>query len=341
MYESVGRTFWESLRARGDAIALWTVDDDGDGVPEAIASSRLQSLAAQVAIGLTTVEMRPGDRVLVHGPLSPETLVLSLAAWMLGAVTVHADPEMPETLLGEALGRVKANWIVVPHPKALADLELASGDALAAAHVIVLAGAPATPVPRMTAYAEISEQGRKNRTTGIEAFARAVFAVPGDARASILYWQRKSNGELGAAALSHADLLEGLGTLPKAWGIEVADRVLLDVHTGMRTGLFAMLQLLDAGCGLLLDARVASVVKPTVLVATSKGMERVVAEAEAAQERRLTSRVRERLGADRDPARALVKHLGKAPRLAWCLDAPSATVKAVFERAAVPLVETP
>ncbi len=341
MYETVGRTFWENLRSRGKAIALWTTDEDGDGVPDAISSVRLQSMAAQVAIGFIGLEMGPGDRVLVHGPMGPEAVLVSLAAWMIGAVTVHADPDMPEAMLGEALTRAKPSWIVVPTPGALADLELASGDSLAQAHVVVLGSAPKDPVPRITPFADVKALGRKNRATGIAPLATAVFAVPKEARAAILYWRRKSSGDMGAAALTHEDLLAGLGTLPKPWGISVSDRVLLTVHSGTRTGLFAMLQLLDAGCGLLLTAADAQAVKPTLLVTTAAGMDQLIAEVEAVMDGKLTSIVRERLGAERDPARELNRHLGKSLRLAWCLDAPGHNVKGVFERAGIQLVETP
>jgi hypothetical protein len=341
MYASVGRTFWENLRARGDAVALWTIDDDGDGTPDAISSQRLQGLAAQVAMGLIELELGPGDRVLIHAPLGPETLLLALATWLIGGVTVHADPTMPPAMLGAALGRMKPSWIVVPTPAALADLELASDDSLAAAHVIVLAGAPPEPIPRITSFVDVKALGRKSRATGIAPLAKAVFAVPGDARASILYWRRKSSGEMGAAALDHADLLAGLGTLPRAWGISASDRALLDVHTGTRRGLFAMLQLLDSGCALLLTGRHAQAVKPTILATNAEGMERIIADVESSMEGKLTTRVRERLGGDLDPARELNRHLGKSLRLAWCLDTPGHNVKGAFERAGIELVETP
>lgn len=341
MYESVGRTFWEGLRVRGDAPALWVLDQDGDGVPDGVTSARLQSMAAQIAIGLTELELTAGQRVLVHAPLGPESLLVSLAAWMLGAVTVHVDPSMSAENLGTALGRMNAGWIVVPDVPSLADLELASGDSLSAAHVLVLGAGPAEPVPRITPFSEIKSLGRKFRATGTAKLAKAVFAVPGDARAAILYWQRKSNGELGAAALNHADLLAGLGTLPTSWGIGIDDCALLDVQCGTRMGLFATLQLLHAGCALLLTPVGAREVRPTLLVSANAGMERFIAEVEAEMEGKLTSRVRERLGRESDPARGVSKHLGKSVRLAWCLDAPSERTRGVFERAGIRLVETP
>lgn len=239
---SLGRTFWEDLHQRDKAPAWILVGRDGE-VEAVKAASTLQREIVTLAIGLEKQGLKPGDRVLLASPAKGEALQMALATWMLGAVTVHLEPGLPAGPLKEALTRARAAWILVDEASTLGALELASEEAVGAAHLIFMT-APTSGVAgaRMTSWAQLMEAGQRSLSVRLSGLARQIFAVPPDARAAIMYW---AQGEtLQAAAFDHDELLAALAPPPASWGLGPGTVATVDLGLGSRLGLLTTLRLL-------------------------------------------------------------------------------------------------
>lgn len=263
---NLGRTFWERLGQIQQQDALWM----GSPKPEPIPGARLQGILAHLAIGLRESGLASGQRVLLRGGPSPEALLLALATWMLGAVTVHLSPDTPPEHQRQAFSRVKADWIIARDPRALAELELLDAEAVQRAQLLLLRDAPQKPGARVTSYDALEALGRKKRDLRMNALASQIMAVPRDARAAILYWSDAQ--ELRAAALTQEELLAGLAPLPASWAAQPGQAALLLCSLDERPGLLATLRLALQGYALAFaptpDAltQVAQAAAPALLV---------------------------------------------------------------------------
>jgi 2,3-dihydroxybenzoate-AMP ligase len=84
----------------------------GDG--EAVAFGELSGRVERLAAGLRGAGLRPGDRVVVQLPNSPDFVVLLLALWRSGLIAVMALPAYREHELRRILDLSEAAAIVVP-----------------------------------------------------------------------------------------------------------------------------------------------------------------------------------------------------------------------------------
>lgn len=250
---SLGKTFWELLRQRGESPALISVQEGPSGaVAESHTASRVQSQAIRLALALKREGMGPGERVLLTCPPGAEALMVALATWMLGSVTIHLEPGLSEALLIDALERSKAGWIVVDRLRTLGALELASGSSVKAARILMIEEAPKSSAPTVIGYAALMEAGLRFQGVGVSDLARTMFQIPPEARAAILYWSR--DGELSAAALNHGELLSALAPLPLRWGFGADDVAFINMEIGGRNGLLATLRLMHQGLTLAFTA---------------------------------------------------------------------------------------
>lgn len=359
--QNLGRTLWGQWGQRGEQVSLWL----NHPTPTPLSGARLQGLLAHLAIGLREAGLEAGQRVLLATDARPEGFLLMLAAWMLGAVTIHLPEDLPEGLRAAALGRMKATWIVAPTPRALGALELLHGAAVQEAEVLLLEGAPASPGARLRGYEEIERQGKKRRDLRMGALAQQMVAVPLEARAAILYWA-DAQGELAASALTQEDLLAGLAPLPGSWALSAKAAALLVSSPSRREALLASLRLLSGGHALAFAADpdtllpLARAVKPALLIGDGRALAEALEEVcEALEAQSVRGALRRGLGwlerradrdrlqgalsraerwLERDLSRALSPSLGGALELAWALDDCPEDVRALLQGAGVRLV---
>lgn len=360
---NLGRAFWALLQKHPDASLLWM-----DEPLEAWTAARFQNLLVCLAVGLQEQGLTPGQRLLLATQPCAESLALAMAAWMVGAVTIHVAPETPEAFLADALARMKAAWMIVDAPQTLAMLELAHGPSVKDAQVILLSGAPAQPVARVISYDDLEKQGRKKKDLRLNALAQAMMAVPRDARAAILYWAEGQ--ELKAAALSHEELEAAFTPLPVSWTLSAQDKALVLAPLTSRAGLLATLRLLAQRVPLAFPTPqgaalpVARKVAPSLLVADGEATERFLEEADdALQSRGLHSTLRRGLGwierqtrhaaqdpaqhvahriegwLERDLAASLVRTAGGELRLLWALGPLHDDARQLLARTRVRLVQ--
>ncbi len=164
---NLGRFLGELWRREASQPALWGRGEGG--ALEAWASGRALAQVTRLGVGLqaetlerggvTFAPLAAGTRVLIAAPQEAEGLVMALAAWSVGAVTIHVAPDLPEELLGQALERMKAEVVLVDSRQTLGGLELASDAALREASVLMLEGAPEPAVPRVLGWGRALELG--------------------------------------------------------------------------------------------------------------------------------------------------------------------------------------
>ncbi len=237
---NLGRYFWDVWTTRSTEPLLHLHNQ-----AKPLTGSRLSGLVAHLAIGLREAGVEPGQRILIEADARSETLLLCIASWMLGAVTIMVAPNTPDALMAQALERMKATWILADQPSSLARLELLGEDALRQAQIILLEGLPKEPPARMTSYELIETQGRKLRDRRMKDLAKAMMEVPSDARTTILYWAEGE--ELKAAALTQEDLMVGLVPLPASLGLSRSDPLMIMAPLQDRSVLLTCLQALSQG----------------------------------------------------------------------------------------------
>ncbi|MEL6180205.1 MAG: AMP-binding protein, partial [Myxococcota bacterium] len=238
---NLGRALTEALRTRNSEETA--VVPAADGTSQSLTALQMQDRIIRLALGLSHEGLKGGDRVLLAGGLSLDMLVVQTAVWALGAVTIHLDDGLSGDHMAEALGRVKAQWMAVDDRQTLGALELMDGHAVSQATLVMRRAEDAErQASRVLSLPTLLELGRKRRLYDLNELAQSMFQVPSEARAAILYWP--SDEGLGAAALSHRDLLDAQVPLPAAWGIKVGDHVLMTTSPGSRDGLIAVLRLL-------------------------------------------------------------------------------------------------
>lgn len=109
---------WEARVAeRGDARCLWFPDRGEE--TWATLDRRVRSVAA----GLSGRGIAAGDRVCLRTHNSPETIVLMLALWRLGAVVAPISPQLTGPLLEERL-RLVGPRLTIGDPALVAELEV-------------------------------------------------------------------------------------------------------------------------------------------------------------------------------------------------------------------------
>lgn len=246
---NLGRFFGELWRKDADQTVLY---GSAGGALEPWAAGKALALVTRLGAalqpetlereGLSFAPLVGGTRVLLAVQSQAEALLLALAAWSVGAVTIHLAPGLPEGLLEQALERMKADVVLVDSRQTLGGLELASDAAVGRSSVILLEGAPVPAVPRMLGWAQLLELGTRHRAVRMEQLARLMFAVPPDARAAILYWAE--GAELKATALTHGELLGALPALPRSWGLAPSDPIFSTLPLGDREALLWTLRAL-------------------------------------------------------------------------------------------------
>lgn len=317
---SLGRGFWERLRTAGEKPAVLEVSDDPKGAQlKSLTADQLQREAVEIAIGLMRQGVGPSDRVLLVCPARSEVLSLALAVWMLGAVTVHLEAGLSEALLSEALGRMKATWIVADQMQTLTALEVANGEAVGAAHLLMI-DAPASLGARMVTWQQLREDGRKHRTVSQRAFGEMMFRVPPEARAMILYWE--DAGALRAVALEHGETLEAMVPINPAWGLGGDAATFMDVGLSSREALLGTLRLLHHGHPLAFAqgqvSRIAAIraARPGLLVIDARELDHLLVDLDRAQSesmdaRALLHRGLDWVGRQRQDKDALAQAMGR------------------------------
>ena len=265
---SLGRTFWDLLRQRGQETALIESGEGPSGLDhQPVPASTLQARAIRLALGLQSLGLGPGQRVLLACPPSCEAMLLAIGAWMTGAVTVHLEPGLSETAMAESISRSKAGWMVVDRLRTVAALT-AVADATVKEAKIILTDEEPPETPAVHTYEAVLKEGLGHQDK-ISALARTLFQIPVESRAAILYWETQ---EVKAVALTHEELIGALSPLPKRWGMESGESVLINMEMGGRNGLLATLRCLKHGLALVFapdQSRVmetAAAVGPRILV---------------------------------------------------------------------------
>ncbi|MBH23221.1 MAG: hypothetical protein CMH57_01930 [Myxococcales bacterium] len=236
---NLGRSLTEALRARGSEVVALS---PGDEALREWTAHQLQDHIVRMALGLSHEGLQKGDRVLLASGANLELFMIQVAVWALGAVTVHLDDGLSEAQMGEALGRVKARWMVLESRQTLGALELMNGEAVSQATLVMRQqGDAERQASRVLSVSGLLELGRKRRLYDLNELAQRMYQVPEEARAAIVYWPGEG---LEAAALSHHDLMGAQAPLPVGWGVKVGDRALVTTPPGSRVGVIASLRLL-------------------------------------------------------------------------------------------------
>jgi|GEM_PF-1097436 Acyl-CoA synthetases (AMP-forming)/AMP-acid ligases II len=129
-----------AVRARlhPELSALVVVSATGD---ERIWSwSELEGAIDSTAAWLLSIGARPGSRIAVALPNGAGHIVVTQAAWRLGATVVPVDPSLPAASLAELVERVDAVTVVAVWPGALQPRSSPCGYRLADPHSILSTG---------------------------------------------------------------------------------------------------------------------------------------------------------------------------------------------------------
>ncbi len=271
---NLGRAFWERLRA-GDQRPALHKPIDPQGNVGMLNAKQLQARLIEIAIGLQAKGLGPRQRLLLACPQRSEATLTALAAWMLGAVTIHIEPDMAPELLGNALERAKPAWILADSFKTIAALELASDTAVQNATLILTQGAGDASA-RTLDFGAIAEEGRKLRAVKVKELGKLIFSVPPEAHAMIVYW--KQGDQLQAAALDHAEVLAAMIPAPASWNLKPGAVALVETGLGDRAAMLAVLRLLYHGAALAFanghnNITIAQGARPNLIVINARALD--------------------------------------------------------------------
>lgn len=364
--QNLGRGLWSSLRERNDERALWLKHPES-GAIEPLPAQRLQGLITHIAIGLLNKGVQAGSRVLIHADASPETLVVLCAVWTLGAVTVHVSEDTSQDQLGQALGRMNADWIVVDNPNALGELELAGGDAVSRATTLFLHAKAPQGAARTTSYPDLETLGRKRRDLDLDKLARNMMSIPPDARAAIFYWPE--NDTLAAEAVEHRGIIQNLVAPPASWGLSPReDTVFASASLRDARSLYRALTFLFLGHPMALPIHQENLrehiarTRPTFLITSAHDLHNLLQEVDQhLNQDKVRGTLRRGLGwlerktrsndnhvqdalervdgwLEKEIAKHLPEALGGSTRWIWCKGSPAQDTREVLQEASIKLL---
>jgi long-chain acyl-CoA synthetase len=205
-------------RERPDAVAMRV---KRRGRWEEITWAGYAERVAGVARGLRALDVRPGDRVAIHGENRPEWVIADLAVQGIGAVSVGIYPTSPAAEVEYLLAHSGA-VVVVSEDEEQLDKALAVRDRLPALRRIVLIdprNVRALGDPMVITWDELA------REPAVDDYAQIVDALdPGDT--AIVVYTSGTTGRPKGAMLTHANLTWAAGRLRAALRTSADDELL-------------------------------------------------------------------------------------------------------------------
>ncbi len=238
-----GRTLWSALAERRADESPAVVTVGGAAVTWAALAQRVEAVAA----GLVDAGLRPGDRVALLVPPSPELTATAYAVWRAGGVVVVADQGLGLAGMRRAL-RSAAVDIVVAEPRGLA---AARAMGLPGRRVAVGAGDARTRL-----------LGADLTTDGLAAVGRHCPAPPEpplDAECAVVFTSG-STGPAKGVVYRHAQVVAQLDLIRSTYAITPDDRLV---------AAFAPFALLGPGLGVATSVPDIDVTRPQELTAAS------------------------------------------------------------------------
>ncbi len=258
-------------------------DTAGRGRWESLSSERARTDVEGLALGLTALGVRRGDRVALLSENRYEWPITDLATLGLGAVTVPIYPTLTAPQVRYILENAEARVCVVSSAAQLEKL-LAVADSLPRlASIVVMDPPPVARDSRVTSWAQALADGERRRKAEPQAFrAMADATKPGDL-ATIIYTSG-TTGDPKGAMLTHENIASNVEAALQVVDLNPNDTCLSFLplcHIFERmAGLYAMLA---GGCTIAYARSVDTVaadaqeVHPTVLTGVPRFYEKVYA----------------------------------------------------------------
>lgn len=202
----------------------------------------LDRISGERADGLIRAGVAPGDRVVVAGPNSIETVVALLAVLRAGAVAVPMPGEIRRPRLSAVIADARPRAIIAP------------------GGILELAGELRTPgpgdrrplgIPLGAEFAADPAGAPRSHVARIARTARDRGAI--DADLAALLYTSGSMGEPKGVMLTHANLENTTGVIASYLGLGADDRVAIPVPIVFSYGLAQLLAALRVGATVILE----------------------------------------------------------------------------------------
>ncbi|MEQ1832370.1 MAG: long-chain fatty acid--CoA ligase [Candidatus Eisenbacteria bacterium] len=258
-------------------------DTAGRGRWESLSSERARTDVEGLALGLTALGVRRGDRVALLSENRYEWPITDLATLGVGAVTVPIYPTLTAPQVRYILDNAEARVCVLSSAAQLEKL-LAVADSLPRlASIVVMDPPPAARDSRVTSWALVRADGERRRKAEPQAFRAMADATKSSDLATIIYTSG-TTGDPKGAMLTHDNIASNVEAALQVVDLNPNDTCLSFLplcHIFERmAGLYAMLA---GGCTIAYARSVDTVaadaqeVHPTVLTGVPRFYEKVYA----------------------------------------------------------------
>jgi long-chain acyl-CoA synthetase len=200
----------------------------GDGHPRRWSTQEFFDQVRALSLGLTTLGLRPGDRVALVSESRPEWVVSDLAVLTAGCVTVPVYPTLSAPQLWFILAESGARIAIVSNPAQAAKINEVSGGVHDLETVIVIEGDAERGAFRVLTMAEAIAAGQRTLAADARAADRyrdTAAAVQPDALATIVYTSG-TTGDPKGVMLTHRNIVSNVVATQGWLDLSPADRLL-------------------------------------------------------------------------------------------------------------------
>jgi len=276
MVETIGQLFLNTIGSYPKPDIL-LYKDKGRYTP--ISSDEFGRRVRHFALGLKSLDCKPGDKVVILSENCPEWIIADFATLSLGAVTVPIYPTLVPQQIRYIISDSDAAFVICSSPELWKKVEAVKKDLPKVAHFISFQ--PDAPQGVLSLPA-LMEKGRKFDQDNPGAYEKSTQAVKRSDLASIIYTSGTTGVPKGVM-LTHANFISNVTTLASIVQFGHPDYVLSFLplsHVLERMVTFAFL---SKGCSIAYAESVETVadnlleVRPHIMVSVPRLFEKLYA----------------------------------------------------------------